>query len=93
VVEIEAGRHPVIDLLLTEGEQFVANDTKMRVSYLAKGTTVDTKMICVFLTELGYACHDNYRTKHGRKELLYQTSVQLLVLQIQPHLVYSQNFL
>jgi DNA mismatch repair protein MSH3 len=32
VVEIEAGRHPVIDLLLTEGEQFVANDTKMRSS-------------------------------------------------------------
>ena len=35
-------------------------------------------MICVFLTELGYASHDNYRTEHGRKELLYQTSVQLL---------------
>ena len=32
VVEIEAGRHPVIALLLTEGEQYVANDTKMSVS-------------------------------------------------------------
>lgn len=31
VVEIEGGRHPVIDLLL-EGGQFVANDTDLSVS-------------------------------------------------------------
>jgi hypothetical protein len=31
VVEIEEGRHPVIDLLM-EGEQFVANDTNLSVS-------------------------------------------------------------
>ena len=42
MVEIEAGRHPVIDLLLTEGEQYVANDTKMSVSHFhcfQKGTS------------------------------------------------------
>ena len=31
VVEIESGRHPVIDLLLAEGEQYVANSTKLNV--------------------------------------------------------------
>ena len=30
VIEIEEGRHPVIDLLM-EGSQFVANDTKLSV--------------------------------------------------------------
>lgn len=30
VVEIQEGRHPVIDLLM-EGSQFVANDTKLSV--------------------------------------------------------------
>ena len=34
VVEVERGRHPVIDLLLTEGEQYVANNTSMSVSAL-----------------------------------------------------------
>ena len=32
MVEIDSGRHPVIDLLLGEGEQYVANDTSMSVS-------------------------------------------------------------
>lgn len=32
VVEIEEGRHPMIDLLL-DGRQFVANDTKLFVSF------------------------------------------------------------
>ena len=31
VVEIEGGRHPIIDLLLAEGEQYVANNTSMNV--------------------------------------------------------------
>ena len=31
VVEIESGRHPVIDLLLIEGEQYVANSTSLNV--------------------------------------------------------------
>ena len=32
VIEIRGGRHPVIDLLLGEGEQYVPNDTGMSVS-------------------------------------------------------------
>ena len=36
MVEVERGRHPVIDLLLTEGEQYVANNTSMSVSALIK---------------------------------------------------------
>ena len=32
VIEIRDGRHPVIDLLLEEGEQYVPNDTTMSVS-------------------------------------------------------------
>ena len=32
VIEIEDGRHPVIDQLLGEGEQYVPNDTSMSVS-------------------------------------------------------------
>lgn len=31
VVQIEAGRHPIIDLLLGEGEQYVPNDTNLSV--------------------------------------------------------------
>ena len=31
VVEIEAGRHPIIHSLLGEGEQYVPNDTKLSV--------------------------------------------------------------
>ena len=32
MIEIEDGRHPVIDQLLGEGEQYVPNDTLMSVS-------------------------------------------------------------
>ena len=32
MIEIRGGRHPVIDLLLGEGEQYVPNDTEMSVS-------------------------------------------------------------
>lgn len=32
VIEVEDGRHPVVDLLLGEGEQYVPNDTNMSVS-------------------------------------------------------------
>ena len=34
VIEICNGRHPIIDLLLGEGEQYVPNDTTMSVSGL-----------------------------------------------------------
>lgn len=34
VIEIQDGRHPVIDLLMGEGEQYVPNDTTMTVSSL-----------------------------------------------------------
>ena len=33
VIEIRGGRHPVIDIQLGEGEQYVPNDTSMSVSY------------------------------------------------------------
>ena len=32
MIEIRDGRHPVIDVLLGEGEQYVPNDTTMSVS-------------------------------------------------------------
>ena len=32
VIEVKDGRHPVIDQLLGEGEQYVPNDTSMDVS-------------------------------------------------------------
>ena len=32
VIQIRGGRHPVIDLLLGEGQQYVPNDTSMSVS-------------------------------------------------------------
>lgn len=32
VVCVEEGRHPIIDLLLGEGEQYVPNNTEMSVS-------------------------------------------------------------
>ena len=32
VIEIQDGRHPVIDVLLDEGEQYVPNDTALSVS-------------------------------------------------------------
>ena len=32
MVRIEGGRHPVIDLLLGEGDQYVPNNTEMNVS-------------------------------------------------------------
>jgi DNA mismatch repair ATPase MutS len=31
VINIEKGRHPVISLLFLSGDQFVANDTKLKV--------------------------------------------------------------
>ena len=34
MVQIEAGRHPIIDLLLGEGEQYVPNDTNLSVRLL-----------------------------------------------------------
>ena len=34
MIEIRDGRHPVIDVLLGEGEQYVPNDTTMSVSSL-----------------------------------------------------------
>lgn len=34
LVEIDSGRHPVIDLLLAEGEQYVANSTNLSVSVM-----------------------------------------------------------
>ena len=33
-IQIEQGRHPVIDSLLGEGEQYVPNDTNLQVSLL-----------------------------------------------------------
>ena len=33
VINIKKGRHPVIPLLFPSGDQFVANDTVLKVSY------------------------------------------------------------
>lgn len=33
VIDIKKGRHPVISLLFPSGDQFVANDTKLKVGY------------------------------------------------------------
>lgn len=33
VISIKRGRHPVIPLLFPSGDQFVANDTKLKVGY------------------------------------------------------------
>ena len=47
MVEIERGRHPVIDLLLTEGEQYVANNTSMSVSALVFEGIKKTHSVCI----------------------------------------------
>ena len=37
VINIKRGRHPVIPLLFPSGDQFVANDTKLKVRYKLLG--------------------------------------------------------
>ena len=37
VINIKRGRHPVIPLLFPSGDQFVANDTKLKVGYKLLG--------------------------------------------------------
>jgi hypothetical protein len=37
VIDIKKGRHPVIPLLFPGGDQFVANDTKLKVGYKLLG--------------------------------------------------------
>ena len=80
MVRIEGGRHPVIDLLLGEGEQYVPNNTEMSVSYQwgrgqlrQRNTTVTASL----RSDLRSAYHGHYWTEHGREEFLYQTGKQL----------------
>jgi hypothetical protein len=37
VINIKKGRHPVIPLLFPSGDQFVANDTKLKVGFKLLG--------------------------------------------------------
>ena len=79
VIEIKGGRHPVIDQLLGEGEQYVPNDTLMDVSQqvIFSSITACTYYIiecaCSLFVVEWTADHGDYRPQHGRKELLHQT--------------------
>ena len=77
---IEGGRHPVIDLLLGEGEQYVPNNTEMSVSYWwsrgqGPGELGDADQMKITTvsphSDFRAAYHDHHWTKHGREELVY----------------------
>ena len=82
-IVIEAGRHAVVEALLTD-RQFVPNDTRLEVSRVREPCPA-RQCLCshpVKLTFLasspqmaghGRACHDHYRPQHGRQKLLHET--------------------
>ena len=79
LVEIEEGRHPVIELLLKGGGQFVANDTKLSVSPMqpkCMGVFTMRLVWCLFIIE-GFrtALHDHHWPQHGWEKLLHQAGM------------------
>ncbi len=59
-IQIEQGRHPVIDSLLGEGEQYVPNDTKLQVhviySFIYKDYVVIFEKWSDLKTKLSFLC-------------------------------------